>query len=208
MNQPFGFYGIITEPLRGYEYLCKLLVDHEIRYIQLRMKKETIREVYKIAELFRKITDGTTSKFIVNDYVQVAVDVYADGVHIGQDDEPAEKVMEKIRLGMEIGISTHNPTQTEDACKLSPSYIGIGPVYKTPTKVIADPELGLAGMKQMIDYATVPSVVLGAVDSKNLRAVLEAGARNFASVRPINQTDKPATALKTLIAIWRDTVNL
>jgi thiamine monophosphate synthase len=61
-------------------------------------------------------------------------------------------------------------------------------------------------MKEMIELSTVPAVAIGAIDESNLRDVLENGARNFASVRPINKTDKPEAALKRLLAIWKDTI--
>ncbi len=202
----FGFYGIVTEPQRGYEYICKLLVDYEVAFIQLRMKKESIREVYRTAELYRKISDGTKSRFIVNDFVDVAVNVWADGVHVGQSDMKPEDVRLKMREGTLVGLSTHNLEQVKNGCMAEPDYIGVGPVFKTPTKEIPDRVIGLSGMKEMISAATVPAVAIGAVDSTNLRAVLQNGARNFASVRPINGSDNPEKALKTLLSIWKEEV--
>ncbi|MBL8026801.1 MAG: thiamine phosphate synthase, partial [Fibrobacteres bacterium] len=67
-----------------------------------------------------------------------------------------------------------------------------------------DPVLGINGMSEMIGLSTVPAVAIGAVDESNLRDVLRGGAKNFASVRPINKTDKPEAALKRLLAIWKD----
>ena len=200
----FGFYGILTNPMRGYAYLAELFVDHEVRFIQLRMKKETRRERYHIAESLRRITDGTRSLFIVNDDVQMAADVCADGAHIGQDDLPVEDARKILAPGAIIGLSTHNPKQTEAACRKLPAYIGVGPVYPTPTKVIADPVLGIATMKEMVALSTVPAVVIGGIDQSNLRDVIRGGAVNFCSVRTVNATLTPEKALKALLKTYRD----
>lgn len=200
----FGFYGILTNPIRGYEYVAKLLVDYEVRFIQLRMKKETLKEKYREAERIRKITDGTQSQFIINDDPRMAAEICADGVHLGQDDTTLEEAVKMLPPSALIGLSTHNPSQTEEACKKKPSYIGIGPVYATPTKVIPDPVLGLSGMVEMLAKATVPAVAIGGIDQTNLAEVLKSGARNFCSVRPVNSSDSPEKALKELLKIYRD----
>jgi thiamine-phosphate pyrophosphorylase len=199
----FGFYGLLSDPLRGYEYLAKLFVDHEIRFIQLRMKTASRREFYKTSELLRKITDGTRSLFIVNDDVIVARDVSADGVHLGQQDTPWEEARKLFPRPGLIGLSTHNPLQAKEACPKGPAYIGVGPVYATPTKAIPDPVLGLMGMKEILGLATVPAVAIGGIDKSNLKEVIRNGAVNFCSVRAVNAAQNPEKELKELLRIYR-----
>jgi thiamine-phosphate pyrophosphorylase len=204
IERKFGFYGILTSPVRGYEYLAELMVDNEIRFIQLRMKKETRREIYRIAERLKKLVDGTNTLLIINDDAQIARDVCADGVHLGQDDQPIDEVRRLLPENGLIGLSTHNPKQTEEACKKGPGYIGIGPVFATPTKAIPDPPLGIDRMKEMLALSTVPAVIIGGIDKSNLQEVLQGGAVNFCSVRPVNATPDPARALKELLKIYRE----
>ena len=100
-----------------------------------------------------------------------------------------------------VGLSTHNPDQTRAACALGPDYIGVGPVYATPTKKIPDPVLGLDGMRAMLDLATVPAVCLGGIDHGNARDVLMAGAKNICAVRCINASQTPAEELDRMLGL-------
>jgi len=104
---------------------------------------------------------------------------------------------------MIVGISTHNPKETELSRDLSVNYVGVGPVYATPTKNIPDPVLGLDTMKEMVDIAHVPAVTLGGIDFERLQLVLAKGARNFAMVRPICDSENPIFELKKILAIQK-----
>ncbi|OGJ84198.1 MAG: thiamine-phosphate diphosphorylase [Candidatus Raymondbacteria bacterium RifOxyA12_full_50_37] len=195
----FGFYGILTNPVRGYAYLAQVMVDLEVPFIQLRMKDASLDEVERTAEEIRKITAGTKSLFIVNDHPEIARNVDADGVHLGQGDMAFPEALAIVGHGKIIGLSTHTPAQTEAACRLGPSYVGIGPVYPTPTKKNPDPAIGIEGMRKMLSLTTVPAVVLGAIDRNNLADVLQAGARNFCSVRLVNSSEEPEEVIRDLV---------
>ncbi|HON11323.1 MAG TPA: thiamine phosphate synthase, partial [Chitinispirillaceae bacterium] len=81
MNIPsrFGFYAILTDPVKGYEYVTKLLVDYGVSFVQLRMKEKSRDEILSTANLMRKLTLGTDTRFIVNDYPDIARECGADG---------------------------------------------------------------------------------------------------------------------------------
>jgi thiamine-phosphate pyrophosphorylase len=200
----FGLYAIVSDPLKGFEYLTKVLVDHQVAFIQLRMKDTPIDEIRRIAEKLYGLTKGTSSRFIVNDYPRLAREIGADGVHIGQDDMSYEDTRAIVGTESIIGMSTHSPSQTERACKYKPDYIGIGPVFATPTKKNPDPVISLDGMRTMLSVATVPAVAIGGIDLSNLRQVLETGARNFCMVRQITRADDPANAVKQAINIYKE----
>ena len=202
----FGFYAILTNPKRGYEYLAHVCVELEIPLLQLRMKDTKDYEVLLMAEKLRQITEDTNTLLIINDYPHVAKDSGADGVHLGQDDMPIEQVREIVNPDTIIGLSSHNPDQTEEACKKQPDYIGIGPVYATPTKKIPDPVIGLDGMKEMLDIATVPAVCIGGISLERLPEVLQAGARNFSIVRPVCEFNNPASVIKKILHIYKENV--
>jgi thiamine-phosphate pyrophosphorylase len=200
----FGLYAILTDPVKGYEYMTRLLVEYEVRFIQLRMKKEPIEVIHTTAEKLRTITSGTHSYLIINDHPDLAAEVNADGVHLGQEDLSFTAARAIIGPDAILGLSTHSPLQTVSACALHPDYIGIGPVYPTPTKAKADPAIGLHGMKAMIAAATVPYVAIGGIDLSNLRDILSAGAQNFCMVRQITQADEPEKVLVQVKKIYRE----
>ncbi|MDR3012193.1 MAG: thiamine phosphate synthase [Chitinispirillales bacterium] len=199
----FGFYSVLTDPLKGYDYLTSLLVDYGISVVQLRMKNAPEDAIIETALRMRKITDGTDTRLIINDSPRIAVEIGADGVHIGQSDMSYNDARAIVGDDMLIGISTHNPRQTQNACSLQPDYIGIGPVFATPTKKIPDPVIGLDGMKEMLAISTassVPAVCIGGIDLGNLPQVLEAGAKNFCMVRQFTQSDNPELVLRNIVA--------
>jgi thiamine-phosphate pyrophosphorylase len=196
----FGLYGILTDPLVGYERMTELLVSRGVRFIQLRMKHAPRVEVVKVGRRLRPLIGGA-SWLIVNDDPEAAAEVGADGVHLGQGDMPYAQARALLGPGAIIGLSTHNPAQTRAACALGPDYIGVGPVFPTPTKDLPDPVLGLEGMRELLGLADRPAVVLGGIDATNLGAVLAAGARNACAVRALNRAADPAAELDRLLAI-------
>ncbi len=204
MPAEFGFYAILTDPVRGYEYVTRAIVDHQVAFVQLRMKRALEKDVRSTAETMRRITEGTKTRFIVNDYPDIAVAVGADGVHVGQDDISVDKVRDITGGDTLVGLSTHSPRQTSEACDLPVNYIGIGPVYKTPTKDIPDPQIGLKGMRAMLDIATVPAVCLGGISLEHLPLVLENGAKNFSLVRPLCSSSEPEKVLSQITRISKE----
>jgi thiamine-phosphate pyrophosphorylase len=194
-----GFYGILTNPVLGYEKLTEIMVEKGIRIIQLRMKDVPEDEVLTVALRLRSIIPASV-KFIINDSVHVTKKCGADGVHLGQGDMAYDAARQLLGPNAIIGLSTHNPAQTRAACELNPDYIGVGPVYVTPTKKIPDPVLGISGMQQMLAVSTVPAVCLGGIDHDNVDAVLQGGARNICAVRCINASLTPGVELDRMLA--------
>ena len=200
----FGFYGILTGPLRGYEYLTEVFVAHEISFAQLRIKDAPSATIAPIAWNMRRLTEGTKTKLIINDDPVLAAEISADGVHLGQNDMPyfdARKIVGEKAI---IGISTHSVKQVLQFCALCPDYIGVGPVFPTPTKKVPDPVIGIETMRSMLATAMVPAVAIGGITLENLPDVLREGARNFCMVRPLNQSRDPEKVLKEILKIYRN----
>ena len=199
IKSDFGFYSILTDPVCGYDYLSNLLVENEVAFLQLRMKDENKFKILKTAENIRKITQNSKTVFVINDFIDIAKDCGADGVHLGQDDEKPDTA--RMILGKEaiIGLSTHNLSQTKSAQNEKIDYIGIGPVYPTPTKQIPDPVLGLGKMKEMLDVSKLPSVCIGGIEFDRIKTVLQAGAHNFCAVRLLNKSESPKKILRKII---------
>jgi thiamine-phosphate pyrophosphorylase len=204
MDDAFGLYLVMTDPVVGYEACAEAAVRCGVRYLQLRMKGAPRDSVLETARRLRGITLGSDTLFIVNDDVTIARDVDADGVHLGQRDMSID---EARRLwpapGKRFGLSTHNEQEALIASRLSPDYIGVGPVFATPTKAIPDPVLGPERMGAIIRSVPVPAVGLGGIDGGNLVEVLRRGARNFCVVRAVNRRPDPETAIRELQGIWR-----
>ena len=197
----FGFYLVITNPVVGYAKCAEAAVRAGVKIIQLRMKHAASDEILREAREMRRVTAGTETLFIVNDDPSTAAEAEADGVHVGQDDMPPAEVRARYPSLKIVGLSTHNPAQVAASRAQPIDYIGVGPVYATPTKDIPDPTLGLETMRTMIDAAAHPAVAIGGIDATRLADVLAAGARNWAVVRAVCQSPDPYAAIRNLQAI-------
>lgn len=196
--EDFGFYLVMTNPVVGYERCCEAAVRTGVRMVQLRMKDAPRAEIVAVARRLRQITRGTETKFIVNDDPSIAAEVEADGVHVGQDDLPVDEVRRSYPGLAIVGLSTHNPEQARQSLAVRPDYIGVGPVFATPTKKIPDPTLGVETAAQMIASVPCPAVAIGGLDFETLPAVLAAGARNFAVVRAVCGSTDPESAIRRI----------
>ena len=199
----FGLYLVITNPVVGYAKCAEAAVKAGVKIIQLRMKHASREDILREAREMRSVTAGSDTLFIVNDDPLIAAESGADGVHVGQDDiSPAEvrKRFPELRI---VGLSTHNMDQVRASLTQPVDYIGVGPVYATPTKDIPDPTLGLETMGNMIAAAAHPAVAIGGIDMKRLPAVLDAGACNFAVVRAVCQSANPYMSIRELVETAR-----
>ena len=189
--EDFGFYLVMTNSTVGYAKCAEAAVKAGVKIVQLRMKHAPREEILREAREVRRITSGTETLFIVNDDPDIASEAEADGVHVGQDDLPPSEIRARYPDLRIIGLSTHNINQTRASTSQPIDYIGVGPVYATPTKDIPDPTLGLETMGEMIAAAAHPAVAIGGIDLSRLHSVISAGARNFAVVRAVCQSSNP-----------------
>ena len=195
----FGFYLVITNPAVGYAKCAEAAVRAGVKIIQLRMKHASREAILREAHEMRRVTAGTETIFIVNDDPSIAAEVGADGVHVGQGDMAPDEVRARYPELRIVGLSTHNLDQVRASLGQPIDYIGVGPVYATPTKEIPDPTLGPEMAGRMIAASRVPAVAIGGINAETLPAVLAAGARNFAVVRAVCQSPDPYSAIKSLM---------
>lgn len=194
----FGLYIVLTDPVAGYCKVTEAAVKLGVRFVQLRYKSCDWAEFLAIANELRSITAGSQTLFIVNDNLEIAIESNADGLHLGQDDMPIEIARTQLP-GKILGLSTHNLEQVKRANTLRPDYIGVGPVFPTPTKAIPDPTIHLSGMRDMIALAQIPCVVIGGINSDTLPDVKAYGAYNYAVTRAICQSLDPELVIRELI---------
>lgn len=204
LPERFGLYLVLTDPVAGYERCAEAAVKAEVRYLQLRMKAAPRAAVAAMARRVRAITAGSSTRFIVNDDADVAAEVGADGVHLGQGDESLVAARKRYSGLAFFGLSTHSEEQAADAQLATPDYIGVGPVFLTPSKAQPDPVLGLERAGRILKATPLTAVAIGGIDAQNLPQVLAAGAANFAVVRAVCAQADPYGAICRLQALYRD----
>lgn len=161
------------------------LVKAGIKIIQYREKEKKKLYQFEECKVIREITRAAGVTFIVNDNVDLALLVGADGVHVGQDDLPVEEVRRLVGDKMMIGLSTHSPEQARDAVKRGADYIGVGPIFATKTKKdVCDP-VGLEYLEYVAKNTDIPFVAIGGIKEHNLKEVKDRGATCMAMVTEI-----------------------
>ena len=169
-----------------------------VQYREKEIKDDNIllAQAQQLCQLCRKYN----ALFIVNDRVDLAVAVDADGLHLGQQDIPIALARHILGSQKIIGRSTTNPEEMQKAIEEGADYIGVGPVYKTPTK----PNKAAAGF-EYVRYAAanspIPWFAIGGIDLSNLPNVLEEGAQRVAVVRAIMQADQPTLAARQFLSL-------
>lgn len=144
--------------------------------VQLRLKDLATDEVVAQGRPFLDLP----ATFVVNDDVEAALRLRADGVHLGRSDEGAERALEH---GLLLGLSAASAEEARGAEERGATYVGAGPVWATPSKTDADPPIGLGGLRSICDAVSIPVVAIGGIDAANARACIEAGAAGVAVIR-------------------------
>jgi thiamine-phosphate pyrophosphorylase len=181
-----GFYAVLD---RDDPALARALVG-EARVLQVRLKPAAgpvdAGELVRVARMARRICDDAGAALIVNDRVDVALAVDADGVHLGQTDLPIEDAR-RIAPDLWIGVSTHNVAQVRAACEAGADYLGFGPVFATTTKANPDPVQGLEGLLAAVAAAGGrPVVAIGGITVETAGEVYRTGAHAICAIRAVN----------------------
>jgi thiamine-phosphate pyrophosphorylase len=174
---------------------------------QLRDKRAADVELVEAAERARTLCDGAGALFLLNDRPDLAAAVGADGVHVGQDDEPVAQARAAIGTERLVGLSTHSEAQADDAEALDVDYIAVGPVHATPTKE-GRPAIGLAPVRHAADTVQRPWFAIGGVDARTAGEIVEAGASRIVVVRAIAEAEDPEGAARALRAAVEQRVPL
>jgi thiamine-phosphate pyrophosphorylase len=154
---------------------ARAAVEGGATVVQLRVKAPT-EQVVQAGRGFRELP----ATFIVNDDVEAALELAADGVHLGRDDLGAERA---LGAGLLLGASAATVVEAREAEALGAAYVGAGPVWATPTKPDADPPIGLEGLAEICRAVSVPVIAIGGVDASNAGDCIRAGAAGVAVVR-------------------------
>jgi thiamine-phosphate pyrophosphorylase len=196
-------YAITDVELSGLSHAeqVRLLSLGGASLIQLREKKMPALEFYQQARAAVEVAAGCGVRLIINDRLDIALAVGAAGVHLGQDDVPADAARSLMGAAAVVGYSTHCVEQAIAAAKLPIDYLAIGPIFATTTKSDTAPVLGLEGLRAVRQaIGDFPLVAIGGITTANARSVIEAGADSVAVISALlSQPDQVTQATQTLL---------
>ena len=184
LNLP-KIYPITNVELSGLSHAdqVRALADAGCRFVQIREKSGSSREIFDAVVASIAIADAFGMKIILNDHVDIAIAAGAHGVHLGQDDLPPAEARKLLGNDAIIGYSTHSVEQAIKAAKLPIDYLAIGPIFATTTKENPDPVVGLDGLGRVRDaIGDFPLVAIGGIDITNVHNVLARGADSAAII--------------------------
>ncbi|WP_445924811.1 thiamine phosphate synthase [Leptodesmis sp.] len=189
---------LVTSPSDNLFATVEAALQGGLTLVQYRDKEsEDMVRLERAAELCN-LCHQYQALFIVNDRVDLALAVNADGVHLGQQDIPLSLARQLLGSQRIIGRSTKNPEEMQRAIQEGADYIGVGPVYETPTKA-GRAAAGLDYVRYAVDHATIPWFAIGGIDLTNLPEVLAAGAERVAVVRAIMQSESPTSVTQSFL---------
>ena len=197
-----GLYVITDEvlsPGRTHAQITAAAIAGGARIIQIRDKNASDRKFYEDALELRRITRDAGALFLVNDRVDIAAAVGADGVNLGQTDLPVAVARGILGKGVLIGTSADSIQQAAEAVEDGADYIGFGPVFPTTTKLDAGPVSGLDTLRRVCESASVPVVAIGGISLANIASVKSAGAACAAVISAVVCADDITLATAALI---------
>lgn len=157
-------------------------------FVQIRLKGATTDELIELGRPFRELD----VPIIVNDDVQAAISLQLEGVHLGQDDDGIDRA---LAASLTLGLSASTRREAALAEYRGATYIGAGPVWATPSKPDAAPQIGLAGLEEICQSVFVPVVAIGGVDAANAADCIRAGAAGVAVIRAVDQIEAVRAAV-------------
>ncbi len=182
--------------------VLRLIAAGGAKIVQLREKNLSKAEIFQLALKYREITTENNMLLILNDHLDIALAVNADGVHLGQDDLPLTAAR-KLAPQLILGSSTHNLPEAEQAIADGADYINIGPIYSTQTKQLSYDSLGLKIMDEIAHKINIPFTVMGGIKEDHLDKLINHGAEHIAMVTEITQADDITNRVKQLRKHWQ-----
>lgn len=173
-----------------------------VKTVQYREKDVSTLTLYENAARLKELCHEYGAKFIMNDRIDVALAVKADGVHLGQDDMPLVEAQKICGDKMIIGISTHSFDQAVEAQKSGADYIGFGPVFGTQTKKNAGNARGVEEFAEVIANVEIPVIAIGGVKTTNLPQLIEAGAKHAAVISEVVTAESVSSKVKEINALF------
>lgn len=200
----FDFYFVTNSKLSKNKIFSDLenVLKAGCKIIQYRENRKSTKKMIEVAKQLKKICDSKAI-FLINDRVDIALAVDADGVHIGQEDisyKTARMLLGKDKI---IGLTVHNLEEAIKAEKLGVDYIGLGPIFKTDTKKDTRNPIGTEMIKKVRKEVSLPIVAIGGIDKVNVKEVIKAGADSVVSINTVLNSDDIYDEVSDFIRILR-----
>ena len=206
IEKQLRLYLVTDRPLclgRELEWIVSEAVKGGVTMVQLREKDANTREFVALGLRLKELLAPLGVPLIINDRIDVALAVDADGIHIGQSDMPYEIARRLLGPGKIIGLSVENIDEVIRANALDVDYIAVSPVYGTPTKTDTAEPFGLEGLRRAVELTRHPVVAIGGMNERTAADVFAAGADGIAVVSAICRAPDPAAASHCLASLAR-----
>ena len=184
---------------RSMEQVVVGAIDGGATLIQYRDKSANMRRKYDAASALRGVVNGKGVPFIVNDDVDLALGVGADGVHLGQDDLPVAVARRILADDAVVGVSVGSSAEALEAESAGADYVSIGPLYATGTKPDAGPVVNREVVNKIVRTVNIPVVAIGGIDASNVAEVVRLGMSGVAVVSAVMTADDPTRATREII---------
>ena len=166
------------------EYCVEQAILGGVTIVQVREKEKNYDDFFKIASRIKKVTDKYNIPLIINDNIEIAVNIDADGVHIGQNDISCLEARKILGTKKIIGVTVTNLSEAKQAIESGATYLGVGAIYKSTTKkdaIIVD----IDELKKIVEYSSIPVVVIGGINENTIPMLKNIKIDGFAMIRPI-----------------------
>ncbi|MBO0997151.1 thiamine phosphate synthase [Bacillus sp. SD075] len=197
---------LVTEESIALEKLTKIIaesVSGGVSIVQLREKNNSSLSFYKKASALKQLLNELSIPLIINDRVDIALAVEADGIHMGQDDLPLPVVKQMVPEDMIVGVSVSTLEEALEAERNGADYIGVGSVFPTRTKQDAT-LMAIGDLEEICRNVSIPSVAIGGITADNISALSNSGLSGTAVVSAIMNAENPKTASESLLKIIKD----
>ena len=184
---------------RGHLDIARAALEGGARFLQFRNKHMTTRELVETAGELRRLTRQYGGMLVVNDRVDVALAVGADGVHLGNDDMPVSEARRLLGPDAIIGASAATVESARAAEAAGADYLGVGPIFATGSKADAGEAIGLGPMQQVKAAVELPLLAVGGITAGNVSQVIRAGADGVAVISAVSEADDMAAATAELL---------
>lgn len=173
---------VITDDTIGHLETATTALAAGVKLLQFRSKKLSPREQFAVASHLKELAAAHQAVFIVNDRLDLALAVKADGVHLGENDLPVEEARKLAPVNFLVGASASSLNAAQKAVAAGADYLGVGPVFSTATKPDAGEPIGLNNLRLICEAVKLPVFAIGGINQENAASVLAAGADGIATV--------------------------
>ena len=183
-------------------WVLQQALDGGVKGIQLREKDLVGRELFFLAEAARKLTQRYHALLLINDRIDIALAVDADGVHLSTASIPIESARALLGRQQLLGASTHSLEEAQEAERNGADFVVFGPVYFTPSKASYGSPQGLAALKKVVEKLSLPIYAIGGIKLENIADTRRTGVRGVALISAVMSAADPENATKEILKLF------